>query len=118
MAVEDEPAQSSSEALEMEEYQRVDGIDQDPAAAKIDTVIAEVPGREIGADILNDFHAAKLPGERIEIALVGKAFAIDVIIAPFDTFAAPPFDRRTAVAVVARSHPSDVIGSEFSQFLQ
>src|ERR1700712_1871193 len=83
VAVENKPAQPFSQSLKMEKYQG-SRIDQHLAVAKTDPVIADIPGREIGADIFDDFHAGGQARKPVEISLVGKTAVIDIVMAPFD----------------------------------
>ena len=57
VAVEKEPAQRLSQALKMKENQRAISIDQHAAIAKIDPVIADIPGREVCSDVIDNFNA-------------------------------------------------------------
>src|SRR3954454_1379700 len=99
MAVEDEIAQSLLQTLEMKEDQRRIGVDHHPVAAKPDLVVADIPWREIGADIFDDLHPGRQPRECVEITLIGKTITVDVVTAPLDAFCPPPFHNRDAVRI-------------------
>src|SRR4051794_28365120 len=115
MTVENEPPQAFPQALEVEKYQRLGGVDQHLATTKIDPVIADIPGRKVGADVADDLHPREKPRKTIEITLVGEAVSLDTIMAPLDAFLPPPPHHRDSVRIVAGSHPSDIVGSELAQ---
>src|SRR3954469_23598026 len=76
MAVENEPEQPLSQTLKVEKNQRICRIDHDPAVAKTDSVVGDIPGSEVGAEVLNRLHARRKTRKRIEISLIGIAIAV------------------------------------------
>src|SRR5258708_16238707 len=81
-------------------------------------MVSDIPGCQIGAYVQNDLDAREHARKGIEVSLIGEAFSIDVVVTPFDTLFAPPFDDRNTGSIVSGANPTDIVGSEFSQFLK
>src|SRR5436190_4832256 len=108
MAGEEEPAQTLAQSLKMKKDQRTAVVERDRAVAKADAVVADVPRRKIGADVLDRLHPREARSKAVEITLVGKAVAVNIVVAPFDASFPPPADDSNAVRIVARPDPSDI----------
>src|SRR5262249_42965516 len=101
-------------ALEMKEDERVSLVDDDTRIEKRDAVVADIPGRKIGADVLDHLDPRETGPKSLQIALIGKALAIDIVVAPIDTLLAPPFNPRQAVRLVSRADPADIVDAVFA----
>ena len=95
--VEDEAAKCLLDSLEVEEYQRLISINQHLGVAKADPIVCQVPRRKICTRILNRFHSRELSRDFLKVSLIGKSFAVNVVVTPFDTFGSPPSNRRQTV---------------------
>src|SRR5262249_12580970 len=115
MAGEEEGTKIPSQSLEMEEDQRPFAVDANLVVDDRNPVIADIPGRQIDAGMFQDFHPRRHLRKCVEIALVGKATAVDIVVAPLDALLPPPFDHAAAIAVVARADPTDVVDAEFDE---
>src|SRR3981189_1509266 len=102
----------------MKTYQRVGCVNQHLGGAKFNAIITNIPGRQVRSDIFYRFNPREPRRKRLKIPLIREAISIDVVVTPFDTFAAPPFDGRNSIRIVSSSYPSDVVDPELSQFFE
>src|SRR4051794_6972807 len=115
MTAKDEPAQAFLEALEVKKYQRTFRVDHHFAVTKIDCVIVDIPGREIGPDVFDHSYTGRQVRKRVEVSLIGKTASVHVIMAPINALLTPPSSDGKTVRIVARPDPSDIVDSELAQ---
>src|SRR5438874_11013629 len=90
MVVENEEAHPLLQSLKMEEDQRENSVNQYSGLTKFNAIIFDIPGRQICPDILDRLDAWKPRRNFLQISLIGEAFPVNIIVAPFDTSHAPP----------------------------
>src|SRR6478736_7985395 len=115
MTAKDEPAQALLQTLEVKKYQWTLRVDHHFVVTKIDCVIVDIPGREIGPDVFDDSYTGRQAWKRVEISLIGETASVHVIMAPINALLTPPSNNSTTFRIVAGPDPSDIVDSELAQ---
>ena len=93
-------------------------IHKNTAIAGGDLVIRKVPWREICAFMLQHHRAIEKSGPLVQIFLVAISPRFFAVIAPFDTFLAPPLDAGEALLIATKSDPTDIVNADFFPLLE
>src|SRR5205807_7239545 len=98
-------AAGALDAVEMEKQQGISSSNPDRSIPPFQVIVGQIPGCEIGAEMLDDMDTAEQLRQSIEISLVGKSFAFHAIVTPFDATFPPPAQRSDPFRASAHAYP-------------
>src|SRR5262249_3339797 len=106
------PSPDMLEAVKMEEDQWL-LVDKYAVAVGRNRVIRQVPGREVGAFVLQNGNLFEAARPAVEIFLICEVAVFTAVVAPFEASLAPPAQAGQPVHVAPEAHPPNVIDAVY-----